>query len=105
MGLTIDWDYVHKKYTSLCQNMPLKHLNGCCIHIQQNHNPLQYGAKAQYAKAPEESPLLDSKGIKFLQAVACTFLYYGRAVDPTIIAAINALATEQAKPTERQWVD
>ena len=30
-----------------------------------------------------------------------TFLYYARAVDPTIHAAVNELAITQAKPTQR----
>jgi hypothetical protein len=30
-----------------------------------------------------------------------TLLYYGRAVDPTILPALSAIATEQAKPTEK----
>ena len=75
------------------------------------YTPPQYGAKAQYTKVPNTSPLLDKKGKKYIQAVTGTFLYYGRAVNPTILVAINALATEQSKPTEatmervRQFLD
>ena len=32
-------------------------------------------------------------------------LYYGRGVDPTILAALNKLATEQAQPTARTKKD
>jgi hypothetical protein len=66
--------------------------------------PPNYGAKIQYTEQLDDSPLLDDKGRKYLQAVAGTFLYYGRAVDSTILVAINALATEQAKPTEQTLV-
>ena len=36
-----------------------------------------------------------------MQRIVGTFLYYARAVDPTIHAAINELAMSQAKPTQR----
>jgi hypothetical protein len=66
--------------------------------------PPNYAAKIQYTEQLDDSPLLDKKGRKYLQPVAGTFLYYGRAVDSTILVAINALATEQAKSTEQTLV-
>jgi hypothetical protein len=33
--------------------------------------------------------------------VAGTLLYYGRAVDSTILISLSSLATEQAKPTQK----
>ncbi len=68
------------------------------------YTSLHYGAKIQYTEQLDDSPLLDDKDHKYLQAVAGTFLYYGRAIDSTILVAINALATEQAKPTEQTLV-
>jgi len=34
----------------------------------------------------------------FIQAVAGTLLFYGRAVDKTILTALSSLTTKQAKP-------
>jgi hypothetical protein len=35
-----------------------------------------------------------------VQAVVGTLLYYSRAVDPTMLVALNAIATQRASPTE-----
>jgi hypothetical protein len=65
------------------------------------HNVPTYGAKVQYAEQSDESPKLDKAGIKYVQQVAGTLLYYGRAVNATILPAISSIASEQAAPTER----
>ena len=62
--------------------------------------PTKYGAKAQYPERPDDSPLLDKEGKHFIQRVNGKFLYLGRAVDLTILAAISTLASQQAAPTE-----
>ena len=36
----------------------------------------------------------------YVQAVAGTLLYHTQAVDPTILTALSAIATKQAKPTQ-----
>jgi hypothetical protein len=63
------------------------------------HIAPQYGAKAQYAEEADSSPPLGKERTKFVQVAAGTLLYYGRAVDNTILPAFSAIATEQAKPT------
>ena len=45
-------------------------------------------------------PLSKEEG-KHVQAVSGTLLYYGRAVNPTILPALSSIATEQAKPTKK----
>ena len=62
------------------------------------HNIPAYGAKIQYAEQSDESPKLDKAGIKYVQQVAGTLLYYGRAVDTTILPALSSIASEQAAP-------
>lgn len=57
-----------------------------------------YGQKIQYANT-NQSPLLDKAGIQRVQSVSGTFLYYGRAIDSTILAALNEISNNQAKPT------
>ncbi len=44
---------------------------------------------------------MNKAGIKYIQQVAGTLLYYGRAVDPTILPALSLIALEQAAPTEQ----
>jgi hypothetical protein len=57
-----------------------------------------YGQKVQYANT-DTSSLLDKKETPRVQSVSGTFLYYARAVDPTILPALNEISNNQAKPT------
>ena len=59
-----------------------------------------YGAKKQYAKETATSPRLDKRGKRFIQQVCGKFLFYGRAVDSTVLTPISAIASQQAQPTE-----
>jgi hypothetical protein len=49
----------------------------------------------------DDSPALNKEDTTCIQAAAGTLLYYGRAVDNTILPALSAIATEQAKPMEK----
>ena len=42
---------------------------------------------------------LTAAEIKELQEIVGVFLFYSRAVDPTMLTAINKIASRQAKPT------
>jgi hypothetical protein len=46
-------------------------------------------------------PPLNKEETKYVQAVAGTLLYYGRAVYSTILTSLNSLATKQAKLTQK----
>ena len=61
--------------------------------------PPNYSATRQYSKQQDNSPLLDKAGKKFFQEVYGTLLYYARAVDCTMLAALGSIATQQAIPT------
>ena len=67
------------------------------------HIPIQYGTKGtrQYATAPDLSPPLSPKETTKLQSITGSFLYYGRALDNTILPALNEIASMQAHPTEQ----
>ena len=49
----------------------------------------------------DTSPKLDEKGKKRIQQIVGSFLYYARAVDPTILMALSAIASQQSAPTEQ----
>ena len=36
-----------------------------------------------------------------VQSITGSILYYARAVDPTMLPALNDIATQQAKPTQK----
>ena len=67
------------------------------------HVPIQYGKKGtqQFATAPDESPLLTPIKTKHIQSTTGSFLYYGRAIDYTILPALNDIASAQAQPTRQ----
>ena len=61
--------------------------------------------KPAYGKQPQltpidTSPKLPDKEKTRIQQIVGTFLYYGRAIDATILPALSELATTQANPTE-----
>lgn len=49
---------------------------------------------------PDLSPPLDLKEIKLLQQIIGIYLYYARAVDPTMLTAINHIASMLQSPTQ-----
>ncbi len=59
-----------------------------------------YGAKVQHAKAPNDSPLLNKAGKKFIQEVTRVFLFLAQAVVSKMLTPLSAIASEQAAPTE-----
>jgi hypothetical protein len=61
---------------------------------------IKYGEKTQYATAQSTSPQLDKHGKKFIQQVCGKFLFWGRAVDSTLLCPISAIALQAAKPTK-----
>ena len=88
--------YLEKAMTRFKHKTPIKVQNSPHRHIE-----VKYGAKKQYVDEEVESPPLSKEDTKYVQAVSGTLLYYGRAVDPTILPALSSIATEQAKPTEK----
>ena len=65
----------------------------------------QYGAKQQMVEPEDTSPALEKEQIKRLMEVIGTFLYYGRAVDNTMLVALGTLAQSQTKGTEATMKD
>jgi hypothetical protein len=89
-------EYLPKAFLRFNHLPPKKKQNSLHPHIAP-----QYGAKMQYTADEDDSPFLNKEETKYIQAVAGTFLYYGRAVNNTILPALSMIATEQSKPTEK----
>ena len=75
------------------------------IKKKRQHTPHEcakpfYGKKTQYIPPSDHSKKLDPKGIIRVQSIAWTFTYYARAVDPSILPAINEIPMVQSDPTE-----
>jgi hypothetical protein len=69
-------------------------------HTPSRYVTLVYGAKTQYA-TEHETPPLTAKQCLTIQKVTGSFLYYARAVDPTVLMPLNDIATEQTKAAEK----
>ena len=63
------------------------------------HQPFK-PRQQQYAPAPDASPQLDNKGTKQIQSIVGSLLYYARAIDNTILPALNTISAQQSKPTQ-----
>ena len=107
-GITLKWNYAEGYVDIAMPNYVQKQL------VKYRHNapkrpqycpyepaPVQYGRKSQELPVEEESKLLDKEGKLRVQQVIGSFLYYARAVDMTILHALNSIAAESSKPTER----
>ena len=52
------------------------------------------------APEPDSIEFIYQQGIKFIQTVVGIFLYYARALDPTMLRALNEISRVQARPTK-----
>ncbi len=73
-------------------------------HQPHKHIIPTYEATIQYAKAQDKSRPLAKDEKKYIQQIIGTFLYYGRAVDPTMFTSLSAIASTQAKPTKETMI-
>jgi hypothetical protein len=106
LGITLNWDYlqckVHLFMPGYIENALIQfgHKKPDKPQMQPYpHTTPTYGATIQYAKAVDTSPAVTKAEEKVIWQVIGVLLYYGRAVDSTIITGLSSLAAAQAKPT------
>ncbi len=58
---------------------------------------LTRGANAQTPLEVNSSPVLNDKGIKQVQKIVGSILYYARGVDMTVLMALSAISVKQTK--------
>ena len=106
LGLTINWDYTERK---VHLSMP-GYIEKALLHFGHEppnkpqmqpfpHTILTYGAKVQYAKDLDSSPPATKEEEKYIRQVVGVLLYYGHAVDSTILVGLSSLAAAQSLPT------
>eukprot|EP00804_Cyclotella_cryptica_P020074 CCRYP_014880-RH/>CCRYP_014880-RH protein AED:0.12 eAED:0.12 QI:0/-1/0/1/-1/1/1/0/1096 len=106
IGIHLRWDYVKHQVHLFMPGYVQKALTifrHNATHRQNQpfpHTPIKYGARKQYAKGPSTSPKLDKKDKRFIQQVCGKFLFYGRAVDSTVLTPLSAIASQSAAPTK-----
>ena len=64
------------------------------------YTPPVYGSRVQQIVTEDTSDPLSAAETKRLQQIVGVFLYYARAVDYTMLCAINKLGADQSKPTK-----
>jgi hypothetical protein len=69
-------------------------------HCPYNPNPIKYGQSNQATHPIDNSPKLNEANKKHIQQIVRSFLYYAHTVDPTILMALSAIASQQALPNE-----
>ena len=71
------------------------------LHSPHQWTEPKYGSTAPHMAHPEDdSPALNPEETNTVQQVVGTFLYYARVVDPTMLAALNTVASQQSKSTQ-----
>ncbi len=100
-GISLDWDYVNR---TVDISMPgyikkkLQEYNHMLPEQMQAYPytpaPKKYGAHTQTPLEVDSSPRLDEKGIKRVQKIVGSILYYARAVDMTVLMTLSAIAVE-----------
>jgi hypothetical protein len=100
-GISLDWYYENK---TVDLSMPRYIAN--TLHKFQHKQPErpqhapypartpQYGYKVQLTQKVLNSPTLTPQGKKIIQQVVGALIYYGRAIEVTIITAIRGLASQ-----------
>jgi hypothetical protein len=108
LGLMLDWDYatrkVHLSKPGYIEKnlVQFGHVFPTKPQMQPHpHTIPTYGATVQYAKAIEASPAATKNKEKYIHQVIGVLLYYGQAVDSTILVGLSSLAAAQAKPTKQ----
>jgi hypothetical protein len=106
LGLMLDWDYTKCKVHLF---MP-GYIKNAFIHFSYEppdklqmqsypHTTPTYGTTVGYGKAANLAPAATKAEEKYIRQVIGILLYYGQAVDTTIITGLSSLTTAQAKPT------
>ena len=105
-GISLKWDY-NKRTVKLSMPNYVKH----ALHKFQHSPPTRkqqaphpwipkvFGKQIQLVNEPLPSPPLSKQSTTRIQQIVGTFLYYARAIDDTILVALNSISTMQSKPT------
>ena len=89
-------NYVQKKLTEYGHKAPKRRQ-----YCPYEPNPIKYRKDSDKTAYEKPSDPLDDTDKTYIQRVLGSFLYYARAIDLTILHALSAIASEQAKPTEK----
>ena len=105
-GLTLNWNYDHNYVDISMPGYVQKQLEryqhpkpATAQYAPHRWSVPSYGKTSQQVEL-DNSIHLDKKQSKKVQSISGAFLYYGRAVDPTILPALSSISSTQSNPTE-----
>ena len=107
-GLTLEWNYTQQYVdismpsyiTKLLTKFQHKlHRPQFSPHEAAPYVPMKKGQR-QYADQPDTTSYHNATEITKVQSIVGSLLYYARAIDNTILPALNVIAASQAKPTK-----
>jgi len=107
IGLTIERDYLKRTLSISMPGYTAMALNRFNAQdISPTHSPMLYlpptygkKGKPQLATNPSTNYLNNKNLTLKIQQITGTLLYFARAVDPTLLVAINKVSLEQSNPT------
>ena len=107
VSILLDWDYdryeVHLSMPGYVEKalQRFKHELGKKKQEQPyEHAKPNYGAKVQYETEEDSLEPLEKEEKTWVQQVLGTFLYYGQAVDGTMLCSLSAITMDQENPTQ-----
>lgn len=107
LGLTLDWNYEDRHVDLSMPNYIANALHKFQHptpqkpeHAPHAHQAIVYGKGPQLTAAPDTSAPLNPAETKRLQELLGTLLYYGQAIDSSILVALGTLASQQSKGTK-----
>ncbi len=105
-SITLKWDYVGCTVDILMPGyikiklQEYKHIMPkklqMCPYLPE---PNKFGTEAQAPLPNDSTPKLDKNGIKHVQTVVGSILYYAQAVDMTVLIALSSIGVKQMKAT------
>ena len=109
--MDLEWNYAPRHADRTCRICIKNYIENLLLkfghpkptkpqHSPHKHREIKYGAKEQLTQVEASSPALDLTGVRRIQAIIGTSLFYGRAVDNKLPVAINAIGSRQSKATE-----
>jgi hypothetical protein len=106
-GITLNWDYANKRL-----NLSMPGYIKDALHKFQHPLPKRpqyaphnwtvpaYGQRIQYAPVPDAAPPAKAAEITRSQSIVGTLLYNARAVDPTLLVPLSAMASQLSTATK-----
>ena len=108
IGISLEWDYINHTVTLSMPDYVRKALHKFQHMLPTKpeyaphaHVPPNYGQRVQYAEPDDTSDRLSDKDTNIIQQVCGTFLYYGIALDNTILVALSDISSEQSRATKQ----